>query len=106
MQVSKHTRTQTYAVLIFWFQIFNGFSGSNPIDGINLLIFNLIYTSLPIMVVAVTDQDLRSDVLLKDETLYNQGRCSTLYTRLKFWLTMLDAFYESAVVFFVAYAVS
>lgn len=97
---------QAFASLLFWFQIFNGFSGSSPIDSINLLIFNLVYTSLPVMVVAVADQDLPAKVLLKEKTFYRQGRCSQLYTRKQFWLTVLDAFYQSAVVFFVACGVS
>lgn len=96
---------QAFAVLLFWFQIFNGFSGSSPIDSINLLIFNLVYTSLPIMVVGVADQDLPASVLLKEKTFYRQGRCSELYTRPQFWLTVLDAFYQSAVVFFIALGV-
>lgn len=94
-----------YAVLIFWFQFFNGFSGSNPIDGVNLQIYNLVYTSLPILVVGTADQDVRDDLLLENRSLYAQGRCSQVYTRLKFWLIMLEAFYQSLVIFFVAFAV-
>ena len=94
---------QMYAVLLFWYQLFNGFSGSNPIDGINLQIFNLVYTSIPIMIVAVLDQDLKPDKLLHSYEYYEQGLNSRLYTRTKFWIAMLEAFYQSAVIFFVAY---
>ena len=92
-------------MLLFWFQIFNAFSGSNPIDGINLTIFNLVYTSLPIIVVGVADQDLRAGTLLKHKLYYNQGRCSRVYTRWIFWLTIIDAVYQSAAIFFLAYGV-
>ena len=92
-----------YAVLLFWYQLFNGFSGSNPIDGINLQIFNLVYTSMPIMVAAVADQDLKPKQLLTNEEHYRRGQDSRVYTRLKFWLVVLEAFYQSLVVFFVAY---
>eukprot|EP00731_Ephydatia_muelleri_P030667 Em0022g181a len=94
-----------YAAVLFWYQLFNGFSASTPIDGINLIIFNLIYTSLPILVVAVADQDLHADTLLRDKCFYKQGQQCKVYTRWRFWLTMLDALYESAVVFFIAYGV-
>ena len=97
---------QAFAVLLFWFQIVNGYSGSNPVDGVNLFMFNLAYTSLPIIVVGVADQDLRAEVLLKDKTLYNQGRLSQVYTRGDFWISMLEAFYQSLVVFLVASSVS
>ena len=92
-------------MVIFWFQLFNAFSGSNLIDGINLFTYNLLFTSVPVIVVAVGDQDLKAEVLLEGKVFYEQGRCSKVYTRWKFWLTILDAFYESAVVFFVAYGV-
>ena len=93
-----------FSVLLFWFQIFCGFSGTTPIDGVNLQIFNLVYTSLPIMVVGTADQDLKADALLADRSLYSTGRRSQVYTRFKFWLIMLEAFYQSAVVFFVPFA--
>ena len=96
--------SQMYAVLIFWYQLFNGFSGSNPIDGINLLIFNLAFTSLPIVIVSVADQDLKANTLLwSNSHFYAQGRLSKLYNRYKFWLAMLEAFYQSAAIFFVAF---
>ena len=94
---------QMYATLLLWLQFFNGFSGSYPIDGINLIIFNLVYTSLPIFVVAIGDQDLRAETLLENGAYYEQGRRSRVYTRLKFWVTMIEAFYQSAVIFFVAF---
>ena len=51
------------------------------------------------------DQDLPKETLLASSSFYRQGRCSKVYTHWKFWLTMLDAFYQSAVVFFMAYGV-
>ena len=97
---------QAFAVLLFWYQLINGYSGSNPIDGVNLIMFNLAYTSLPIIIVGVADQDLRAEVLMKEKSLYTQGRLSKVYTRFKFWIAMLEAFYQSLVVFLVASSVS
>lgn len=93
-------------MLLFWFQLVNGYSGSNPVDGVNLFMFNLAYTSLPIIVVGVADQDLRAEVLLKNKSLYNQGRLSQVYTKGKFWIAMLEAFYQSLMVFLMASSVS
>ena len=93
-------------MLLFWWQLFNAWSGSNPVDGINLTIFNLAYTSLPIMVVGVADQDLKAETLLREKRYYNQGRLSTLYTHWKFALTAVDAIYQCCTVFFLAFGVS
>lgn len=93
-------------MLLFWWQLFNAWSGSNPIDGINLTVFNLVYTSLPIMVVGVASQDLPASTLLREKYYYAQGRLSKLYTHWKFVLTVVDALYQSATIFFLAYGVS
>ena len=58
------------------------------------------------MVVAIADQDLKASTLMREKQLYEEGRCSKVYTRWKSWLSILDGIYQSAVVFFVAYGVS
>ena len=58
------------------------------------------------MVVTVADQDLPADLLLEKKIFYKQGQNSTIYTRFYFWMTVIDAFYQSAAVFFIAYGVS
>lgn len=100
-----HFSQQMYSILLFWFQLFNGFSGSNPIDGLNLQIFNLVYTSMPIMVAAVGDQDLKKETLLANPLHYQISQQSKLYTRLKFWLVVLEGIYQSTAIFFITYAV-
>ena len=97
---------QAYALLLFWYQIFCAFSGARVIDSLNLIVFNLIYTSLPIILVAIADQDLLAPTLMRDKQLYEDGRCSKVYTRWKSWLSIFDGVYQSAVIFFVAYGVS
>ena len=97
---------QAYALLLFWYQIFCAFSGARVIDSLNLIVFNLFYTSLPIMVVAIADQDLRASTLMREKQLYEEGRCSKVYTRWKSWLSIFDGVYQSAAIFFVAYGVS
>ena len=95
-----------YAMLMFWFQFFNGFSSSVPITSINLLVFNLVYTSIPILVVAVADQDVKAGRLMEDKGLYKQGKNSEVYTKRTFLFAVANGIYQSLVVFFVAYGVS
>ena len=104
--VVASVQIQAFSLLLFWFQLVNGYSGSNPIDGVNLFMYNLAYTSVPIIVVGVADQDVRAEVLLKDKSLYNQGRLSQVYTKGDFWISMLDAVWQSIVIFLIASSVS
>ena len=38
---------QTFVFLIFWYQLYCGFSGSVMIDQMYLMLYNLLFTSLP-----------------------------------------------------------
>lgn len=92
-----------FVALLFWYQIYNGFSGSNAIDDISLILFNLIFTSLPPIINGIFDQCLPENVVLSRPILYQLGQLGKSYTRRLFWISILDAFYQSLVLFFVPY---
>ena len=49
------------------------------------------------------DQDINARAALAFPQLYVRGIRGLEYTRLKFWLYMLDGLYQSAVVFFIPF---
>ena len=49
------------------------FSGQNHIDQIYLIVFHLLFTSLPSIVLGILDQDLPENVLMSHSRLYKQG---------------------------------
>lgn len=49
------------------------FSGQSHIDQIYLIVFALLFTSLPPIVLGILDQDLPADVLMSHPRLYQQG---------------------------------
>ena len=51
------------------------------------------------------DQDINAKAALAFPQLYVRGIRGLEYTRLRFWLYMLDGLYQSAVVFFIPYLV-
>lgn len=51
------------------------------------------------------DQDLNAKAALAFPQLYIRGIRGLEYTKLKFWMYMLDGLYQSAVVFFIPYLV-
>lgn len=57
------------------------------------------------IVYSVFDQDVKQSLLLKYPHLYEQGRESQLCTTKSFALSMLDAFWQSAALFFIPYLV-
>nr|XP_014349180.1 PREDICTED: probable phospholipid-transporting ATPase VD [Latimeria chalumnae] len=92
-----------YVNLLFWYQFFCGFSGTSMSDPWILILFNLIFTSVPPIVYGILDKDVSAETLQQLPELYGSGQKSEAYLPSTFWLTMLDAFYQSLVCFFVPY---
>ncbi|KAM9477380.1 phospholipid-transporting ATPase VD isoform 2-T3 [Clarias gariepinus] len=92
-----------YVNLLFWFQIFCGFSGSTMSNSWVLIFFNLLFTSAPPLLYGVLDKDVSAETLLYKPQLYKAGQNSQAYLPSTFWLNMLDGFYQSLVCFFIPY---
>uniref|UniRef100_A0A3P8SEB4 Phospholipid-transporting ATPase n=1 Tax=Amphiprion percula TaxID=161767 RepID=A0A3P8SEB4_AMPPE len=92
-----------YVNLLFWYQFFCGFSGSVMTNSWVLIFFNLIFTSIPPLIYGILDQDTPADTLMEQPELYQAAHTSKVYVPNMFWITVLDAFYQSLVCFFVPY---
>ncbi|PCH37130.1 phospholipid-translocating P-type ATPase [Wolfiporia cocos MD-104 SS10] len=90
---------------MFWFMIFNSFDATYLYQYTFILLYNLVFTSLPVIVLGAFDQDINAKAALAFPQLYIRGIRGLEYTRLKFWLYMLDGLYQSVIVFFIPYLV-
>ncbi|XP_039919842.1 phospholipid-transporting ATPase VD isoform X1 [Hirundo rustica] len=93
----------TYVNLLFWYQFFCGFSGTSMTDYWILILFNLLFTSVPPIIYGVLDKDVSAEILMELPQLYTMSQKSVAYLPSTFWITLLDAFYQSLVCFFVPY---
>ncbi|KAK7148779.1 hypothetical protein R3I93_012961 [Phoxinus phoxinus] len=93
-----------YVNLLFWYQFVCGFSGSTMTNSWVLIFFNLLFTSIPPLIYGVLDKDVSAETLLELPDLYESGQNSQAYLPSTFWLTILDAFYQSLVCFFIPYS--
>ncbi|XP_014209403.1 probable phospholipid-transporting ATPase VA isoform X2 [Copidosoma floridanum] len=91
--------------LIFWYQLYCGFSGTVMIDQIYLFTYNLVFTSLPPLILGVYDQIAPANLLIESPRLYERSRLASVYQPHSFWITMADALYQSIVIFFLTEAV-
>lgn len=66
------------------------------------MLYSVIYTSVPTIVVGVLDKDLSRNTLLKYPQLYGAGQRRESYNSKLFWITMIDTLWQSIAVFFVA----
>ncbi|XP_068134633.1 phospholipid-transporting ATPase VD [Hyperolius riggenbachi] len=92
-----------FVSLLFWYQFFCGFSGTAMVDFWMLILFNLLFTSLPPIIYGILDKDLSADTLIQLPELYKSGQTSEAYQGSTFWITILDAFYQSLACFFIPY---
>lgn len=92
-----------YVNLLFWYQFFCGFSGSTMVDYWQMIFFNLFFTSVPPLLFGALDKDVSAETLLRLPELYKNGQNSEIYNLSTFIITMLDAFYQSLICFFVPY---
>lgn len=56
-----------------WFVFFNGFSGTSIHDRWTIGLYNLVFSCMPILVLAVLDRDVPATVAEKFPELYHQG---------------------------------
>ena len=105
---------------LFWYQLYNSFDGTYLFDYTYVLFYNLAFTSLPVILMGVLDQDVSDKVSLAVPQLYRRGIERKEWTQLKFWwvcklltvkganvmscrLYMLDGTYQSLICFYMTY---
>lgn len=93
-----------WTATLFWYQIFDSFTGSYLYNYSYILLINIVFTSLPVGMLGVLDQDLDYDVSFRTPQLYKRGILRLEWSNLKFWMFMLDGLYQSLVLFFFPFA--
>jgi phospholipid-translocating ATPase len=95
-----------WTIAMFWYQIWAGFSAQYLYDYTYIMLYNLVFTAVPVMFLGAFDQDVDAKTSLKYPQLYKRGILQEDFTKSKFWLYVLDGIYQSAVCFFVSYGLS
>lgn len=94
-----------WTLAMFWFVIYNNFDATYLYQYTFILLYNLLFTSLPVTTLGAFDQDINAKAAMAFPQLYVRGIQGLEYTRTKFWLYMLDGLYQSVVVFYIPYLV-
>jgi phospholipid-translocating ATPase len=70
---------------LFWYQIYNNFDITYLFDYSYILLVNLAFTSFPVGLLGVLDQDVSDKVALAVPQLYRRGMERREWTETKFW---------------------
>ncbi|KAL4308500.1 hypothetical protein GQ457_01G045260 [Hibiscus cannabinus] len=94
-------RNAIFVLVLFWYVLFTCFTLTTAINEWSSVLYSVIYTSVPTIVVGILDKDLSRRTLLKYPQLYGAGHREECYNRRLFWITMIDTVWQSAVVFYI-----
>ncbi|KNE64610.1 phospholipid-translocating P-type ATPase, flippase [Allomyces macrogynus ATCC 38327] len=97
-------KNMTWVFIMFWYQFFDGFSADLMYDYTLLMLYNLLFTQFPVMILGVFEQDVSAKLALAYPPLYYSNQRQFTYPR--FWWYVSDAVFQSLVIFFVPVIVS
>ncbi|EST05026.1 P-type ATPase, A domain protein [Kalmanozyma brasiliensis GHG001] len=87
--------------ILFFYQIHSDFSGSYIFDYTYILLYNLVFSSLCVIVIGALDQVVNIKALLAFPQTYQRGIKGAEYTKFLFYMSMLDAAFQGAVCYFI-----
>ncbi|KAL2088905.1 hypothetical protein ACEWY4_015804 [Coilia grayii] len=92
-----------FTLVHFWFAFFCGFSAQTVYDQWFITLFNVVYTSLPVLALGLFDQDVSEQNSLRHPKLYEPGQQRLLFNKRQFLLCSLNGTITSLALFFVPY---
>ncbi|XP_022442843.1 probable phospholipid-transporting ATPase IM isoform X4 [Delphinapterus leucas] len=94
--VVEETVTGDYALII------NGHS-LTVYDQWFITLFNIVYTSLPVLAMGIFDQDVNDQNSMDCPQLYKPGQLNLLFNKHKFFICVAHGIYTSLALFFIPY---
>ncbi|XP_026108668.1 phospholipid-transporting ATPase ID-like, partial [Carassius auratus] len=94
-----------FTMVHFWFGFFCGFSAQTVYDQYFITLYNIVYTSLPVLAMGLFDQDVPEQRSLEYPKLYEPGQLNLLFNKREFFICIAQGIYTSVVLFFIPYGV-
>jgi phospholipid-translocating ATPase len=90
----------------FIYAFFCGFTAETLYDPGFIAVYNVIYTSLPIVALAIVDQDCTDRSCLSNPRLYIASQKGKFFNNFYFIMSLLRGIYVAIVVFFVLFGIT
>ncbi|TRY82760.1 hypothetical protein DNTS_020637 [Danionella cerebrum] len=94
-----------FTMVHFWFGFFCGFSAQTVYDQYFITLYNIVYTSLPVLAMGIFDQDVPEQRSVEYPKLYEPGQLNLLFNKREFFICIAQGIYTSVVLFFIPYGV-
>lgn len=93
-----------FALVNFWFGIFSGFSAQTLFDSWAVSVYNIFFTGLPILMVAIFDKATSRQQILQYPKVYERGIKSMDFSRIDFWGWQFLGIVQSIIIAFFGFA--
>ncbi|KIJ69189.1 hypothetical protein HYDPIDRAFT_144965 [Hydnomerulius pinastri MD-312] len=87
--------------VLWWFQIYCGWSSAYAFEYTYLLFWNSFWTLAPVLGIGLFDRIVDADVLMAFPELYRYGRERTWFTMKSFFIYMFDGLVQSVPLYFI-----
>jgi phospholipid-translocating ATPase len=102
MTANLFYKNVVFTLTLFWYNIDNNFDVSYLFDYSYIVLFNLAFTSLPVIFMGIGDQDVSDLISLTVPQLYTRGILRKEWTNKKFYFYIVDGVYQSAACYFLS----
>lgn len=92
-----------FTMAIFFNGIFNQFDNSYMADYSLIVLYNSVFTSLPVISLGLFYQDIPAHTMLQHPALYAKGILRTAWTRTKYYEWVIEGLFQAAVIYFLSY---
>ncbi|KAG7554138.1 P-type ATPase cytoplasmic domain N [Arabidopsis suecica] len=94
-------RNAVFVLILFWYVLFTCYTLTTAITEWSSVLYSVIYTAVPTIIIGILDKDLGRRTLLDHPQLYGVGQRAEGYSTTLFWYTMIDTIWQSAAIFFI-----
>ncbi|KAJ7335243.1 hypothetical protein JRQ81_013184 [Phrynocephalus forsythii] len=92
-----------FTLVHFWYSFFNGYSAQTAYEDWFITLYNVLYSSLPVLLVGLLDQDVSDKLSIRFPTLYGLGQKDLLFNYKKFFISLFHGVVTSLLIFFIPY---
>uniref|UniRef100_A0A0A0LVP6 Phospholipid-transporting ATPase n=1 Tax=Cucumis sativus TaxID=3659 RepID=A0A0A0LVP6_CUCSA len=89
-----------FGFTLFFFEMYASFSGQTVYNDWFLSLYNVFFTSLPVIALGVFDQDVSSRYCLKFSLLYQEGVQNVLFSWVRIFGWVFNGLLSSVIIFF------
>ncbi|KAJ8338934.1 hypothetical protein SKAU_G00357200 [Synaphobranchus kaupii] len=92
-----------FTLVHFWYSFFSGYSAQVAYEDWFITLYNVCYSSLPVLLVGLLDQDVNDKLSLRFPKLYLPGQQGSLFNYKNFFISLFQGIFTSLIIFFIPY---